>query len=242
MDALIGTVTAARGWCIEHWWRFAEISARQAGLDPQFVLLAGHQDPTPDVLLDAGATNLWVVRIDDTRDHDAHDWADTGRYERMVELRNQLLHVVRDLAPPMFLSLDSDILLHPEAFGRMTGMLDRFDAAGSACFLSGQRAQPPPNWRPACKAPNYALLSSDERLNRNWQPGLEHPVDVLMAIKLMQPAAYQVDYGYHRQGEDIGWSKNATGAGLNLGWTSKVVSKHLMSPWMLDVIDPRCGY
>src|SRR5690554_4926026 len=115
MDVLVGCPVAARDWCIEHWWRFAEISALRAGMTPRFLLVAGHQDTTAETLAAAGCRDLIVHRIDDDRDHDSHDWANPGRIERMVELRNILVERVTQEAPDLFLSLDSDILLHPDA-------------------------------------------------------------------------------------------------------------------------------
>jgi hypothetical protein len=69
-----------------------------------------------------------------------------------------------------------------------------------------------------------------------------HKADVIMAVKLMSPAAYNVDYEVHRQGEDIGWSIAARKKGVKLGWDGRTVSKHLMTKDALDKIDKRVGF
>jgi hypothetical protein len=68
------------------------------------------------------------------------------------------------------------------------------------------------------------------------------PVGVIMAIKLMTPPAYNVDYEWNHQGEDIGWSLAALARGLKLGWDSRTTTKHVFYPHLLDEVDPRCGY
>jgi hypothetical protein len=68
------------------------------------------------------------------------------------------------------------------------------------------------------------------------------PVDVIMAMKLMKPSAYWVDYRDHEQGEDVGWSIACQEQHLRLGWDGRVCSKHVMKPEQLDPIDARCGY
>jgi hypothetical protein len=63
-----------------------------------------------------------------------------------------------------------------------------------------------------------------------------------LAIKLMSPRAYNIDYRFHHQGEDIGWSVAATEKGLKLGWDGRICSKHVMAADQLQLVDPRCGY
>lgn len=258
---LIGCPVAHREWIIRHWADHALTAARHAGFEPAFVLAAHPEDPTPRFIAPRSAARFDVVPVDLERAEDRRDWYRPGRFSQMAEIRNTLLRHVRAASPDMFLSLDSDILLHPDALTHMVGMLEHWDAAGSACFLSkapkvrrdGQIA------RGSWNLPNAGKLSPNHQLMRRWEAGApDRRVDVLMAIKLMSPAAYAVDYAYHFQGEDVGWALNARVAGLRFGWTCKVVSKHVMESHCgahlnhdpgcekcsepISRIDPRCGY
>ena len=155
----------------------------------------------------------------------------TPRLRHMAHIRNVLLGHVRKLEPDVFWSLDSDILVAPGVFDSASAMLGEYDAVGTKCYMSSNRA-----------APSFAMLPSPARgLLRPDSEG-QLKVDVIMASKLMSPAAYEIDYVVHPQGEDVGWSILARRSGLELGWDGTVCSKHVMEQRNLDTIDPRCGY
>lgn len=262
MKVAVGCPVARREWIIRRWADHVLVGLG-GDVDPVFVVVAHPDDPTPGILRDhLGGVPLVVVPDDVARDGDRRDWVHR-RFAEMVTIRNLLLQQVRDLEPDVFLSIDSDILLHPEAFPAMVGMLDRFDAAGAAVFLSHPPAMKAGRrglGKPSYTLPNFAMLTPGQKLHRIWRPGATCPVDVLMALKLMTPAAYQVDYAYHDQGEDTGWSLACRDARVRLGWTSTVVSKHVMlsrcpahrdgahdpaCPRCVELVerlDPRCGY
>lgn len=185
--------------------------------DPSFEVIASH------------APNATVINVADTRGSDRRVWS-SARYRHMVELRNLLLGEVRRQSPDLFLSLDSDILLHPEALELMIGDLGCFDAVGARCYMTAT----------GVSAPSYANLGREGSLRRPDSDSV-FACQVIMAAKLMSPTAYRVDYRIHAQGEDIGWSTACTDAGLRLGWEGRVVSKHVLCPGMLDEIDPRVG-
>jgi hypothetical protein len=245
---VIGCPVAHRDWIIRHWADHAIAAAARARLEPWFVLAAHPDDPTPAVLREHldGRYGLVVAPTGTPRVEDRRTWG-PARYEHLVDARNQLLRTVRELQPHRFVSVDSDVLLHPDAITTMLGLLGDYDAAGSACFLS----HPPRlNGDGTPGAPSW--------LRPNWQPDVTRRVDVLMAIKAMTPRAYAVDYRAHGQGEDAGWGIACREAGVSLGWTSRVVSKHVMQSHCtthpahvpgcvacaepIGRLDPRCGY
>jgi hypothetical protein len=155
------------------------------------------------------------------------------RYHHMVYLRNLLLDSVRTIGPDLFWSVDSDMLVHPEALMYAIDALRRFDAVASRAYLSeGQDT----------RCPNWATYTRMGGLSRQDMDGGSFAVGVIMAIKLMTPPAYKVDYSWNHQGEDIGWSLAAKRLGLTLGWDSRTTSKHVFHPWELDKVDIRCGY
>lgn len=204
-----------------------------------------------------------LEHADDARPLDLRQW-DDKRYRRMVELRNQLLGVVRREAPDLFLSLDSDILLHPDALADMIEQIEEGQrlpalgkiAVGGKVYLSQYGVQ----------CPSWANLGREGSITRSDTSGTFR-VDVIMAVKLMTPAAYEVDYRFDLQGEDIGWSKAAREAGVRFVWTGRSASKHIFSRFLcgvdghglylgqcpqdpghddpvsaLEVVDPRVGW
>lgn len=180
--------------------------------------------------IDARELPVTKVHIDEVEREDKRQW-DNTRYRRMVELRNTLLAAVREKSPELFLSLDSDILIHPDSVRKLISDLklhDGYDAVGGKAYMT-------PKGR---SHPSYANLNKRDHLIRPdmWHTG---PVDVIMAMKLMTPPAYNIDYVVHDKGEDIGWSKAAKAAGLRLAFDGEIVNRHVMSPTMLLQEDPR---
>lgn len=243
---VVGCPMHRREWIIDLWARHAATAVRNAGHDPYFVVAAEEDDPGVPILratvadLDAGGA---IIKVTGDRTETKRDWHSPGRLERMVELRNTLMTMVRVTDPALYWSLDSDILAHPEAFVAMVHMLDRFDAVGGACFMTaevgvrGGRREILGGRGTA----SYGIRTKQGWMRRTWQPGIELKVDVIMASKLMTPEVYRgTNYVYDREGEDVGWSRAARSAGFRLGWTSRCLSRHVMDPSHLDLPDTRC--
>lgn len=226
---LVGCPVSRREWVLPAWLTAVTVSCARAGLEPAFVFVGDRSDPSFDVI-GRHAPSSVVVEVTDLRAIDRRQWG-PRRYQRMVELRNRLLGAVREMEPAQFLSLDSDILLHPDAVMSLLEALDSYDAVGARCYMT--------EW--GVSAPSYGQLGRQGTLQRTDTCGLV-PVDVIMAAKMMRPTAYKVDYRFDMQGEDIGWSKACAEAGLRLGWDGRVISKHVLNPSMLDRVDPRVGF
>ena len=159
---------------------------------------------------------------------DVRDW-NNDRYERMTFLRNQLLGTVREYNPDYFLSLDSDIFIAEDSLVTLFESIENFDAVGGKCYMS-----------PGTRAPSYAMMPHTTLLRPDSSEVME--VEIIMAMKLMKPSAYKVDYVTHYHGEDIGWSLECKVAGLRLGWDGRITNKHCMDKSDVLVVDPRCGY
>ena len=211
------------------WFDHVEAAAKVAELEPRYVFVVDPTDPSVDVITER-APECTLVEVEDRRALDARVWS-TGRYRRMVELRNLLLGAVRHAGPDLFLSLDSDVLLHDQALALMVEDLERFDAVGTKCYMTPT----------GTSAPSYGNLGRVGTLQRVDSGGV-FSCQVIMAAKLMSPRAYAVDYQFDLQGEDIGWSKACALAGVRLGWDGRVGSKHVMSPGMLVEVDLRVGF
>lgn len=229
MNLIIGCPVSHREWILPTWFDHVERAATVAGLEPEFLFVCHPADPSRQCIEQSAPGPVTFLDASFHRGVDQRQW-NPQRYTQMVELRNQLLAGVREPAPDLFLSLDSDILLHPDQLKLMIECLDRFDAVGGRCYMTptGDRF------------PSWGRLVAG-RLQRFDAAGT-FPVDVIMACKLMTPPAYAVDYAFDLQGEDIGWSRNATTAGLRLGWDGRAIAKHVLAPHLLTPRDPRVGF
>lgn len=230
VELLVGCPVSHREWVLPSWFDHVEASCLEAKLAPRYVFVGDEADPSFSVVRQR-APEATVVAVTDPRPHDRRHW-DGPRYHRMVELRNGLLGAVRRIRPGWFLSLDSDILLHPRTIASLCAALaEGYDAVGARCYMT--------RW--GLSAPSCGQLSRLGTLQRPDCGGLIG-VDVIMAAKLMSPTAYGVDYRFDLQGEDIGWSKACLAAGLRLGWDGRTISKHILDPTMLGHVDSRVGY
>lgn len=229
MKLMVGCPVAHREWILPAWLNHVSAAADVAGLEPEIVLLCSREDPSWDCVAER-APGAMLLEAPFHRHRDAREWGPV-RYQQMVELRNQVLAAVRQAGADLFLSLDSDILLHPDHLKLMIEDLDRFDAVGGRCYMTSS----------GTRFPSWARLSRSGGLQRTDSDGT-FAVDVIMACKLMTPAAYRVDYRFDLQGEDIGWSTACTEQGLRLGWEGRRVSKHVLAPHLLTARDARVGF
>ena len=246
-SVIAGCPANGREWIIKQWVQYLAMAGREADVSLSLYLLA----PETSVELTRAFTEacethdvcpILVTQEEEPRE-DTRVW-NIKRYEVMAQLRNTMLETVRLMQPDYFLSIDSDILIGPGVLPKMISDLEdsEFDAVGSKCYLApGPRQTGKDGRKLICHVVNYANMNSNGNLLRRDQEGF-FPVDVLMAIKLMSPQAYNVDYETHRQGEDIGWSKAARAEGLKLGWDGRMVSKHCMKPEDLHRVDDRVGW
>lgn len=209
------------------WYAHAEVAAANAHVDPHYVFVQTLGDDSLDDIM--FTDNVTIISVDEPLFQD-RTWNEE-RYLHMVNLRNTLLSKVRDISPDLFLSLDSDVLLNPN-FLRSSLSFDGWDAVGGKVYLAKNRKE----------YPSYARLSKTSgTLVRPDAEGF-FKTDVLMAVKLMKPDAYNTDYKYDRRGEDIGWSLNCKDKGLSLFWNGTVSSKHVFLPERIGDFDERVGY
>lgn len=225
---MVGCPVAHREWILPTWLRHVTAAADVAGLEPEIVLLCSRQDPSWNCVAER-VPDATLIEAPFHRPRDDREW-NPPRYLQMVELRNRVLAAVRQSGPDLFLSLDSDILLHPDHLKFMIEALDRFDAVGGRCYMTSS----------GTRFPSWARLARGS-LQRIDSEGT-FAVDVIMACKLMTPPAYNVDYRFDLQGEDIGWSTACTERGLRLGWEGRVISKHVLAPHLLTPRDARVGF
>lgn len=247
----IGCPVSKREWILDRWFDHTEEAVACAGmgspLSYNYIFAVDpHWDEETYEIIMRRAPHSVIVEVAEARMADLRVWTEP-RKEYMAVLRNWILEKVRALGPECYLSLDSDVLLHPDAIASMLNALgtpDRYDAVGGKCYMSPLPQGPAAgNPRVGTACPSYLTFGRAGTFRRR---DVEVPslisVDCIMAIKMMTPRAYAVDYRYHKHGEDIGWALACRDESVRFGWDARVVNKHVMRREHLDVVDPRCGF
>lgn len=234
MNIVVGCPIKNRAFVFPSWLEYVQAAFIEIGVRPQYVFEYGDSDDETLEMLQL----FRYAPLDDVHEkylqmEEQHDWIDE-RYIEMAEIRNNLLRKVRAIAPDYFLSLDSDILIAPGVLPNLLETIQTRDceAVGGKLYMQsvGQFC------------PSYGIFQNQAgSFGRPDGEGV-WPCDVIMAMKLMSPAAYNVDYVGHFQGEDVGWSHACRLARVKFYWDGRITSKHIMRPAMLDIIDERCGY
>lgn len=238
LEFIVGCPVYKRDWVLPYWFAHVEQACADLGVVPHYLFVSDPTDePTQRVIeetVKALNRSCHAIYVEEPQHSGQRDW-NAARYEHMIMLRNKLLEGVRALEPEYFLSLDSDILLHPEAITYLVNAQTQYDfhAVGGKTFLTPIGSG---TW-----APSWANLSAEQTLIREDRSTIM-TCDCIMAIKLMTQKAYNVNYEFHPQGEDIGWSVAAKRAGCYLGFDGRIGSKHIMQPDHLHIVDDRVGY
>lgn len=247
MRIAVGCPIRNRAWVVEEWIEHVRTAFYLAGEKPYWVFAIGlgpngKDDGTQKLVTDLykSGSGMWT-EINEPEIPKERTW-NGERYQQMADYRNRLLDVVRNTQADYFLSLDSDILIHPTGLmclletirnlHTIAGQEVLYDAVGGKTFLS-ENSSHITSWG--------NLGPNGGGLRRQDSNGV-FPCECIMAIKLMAPTAYNIPYETHRLGEDIGWSLNCNKAGLHLGWDGRVANKHIMKPSDLRRVDQRVGW
>lgn len=232
----MGCPVLKRAWALPQWFKHIYASAYVLGesTDLAFAFVADERDTdTVEVMLsDSIGFETHVTWTQDDLDVEARGpkYWNHDRFHRMVELRNQLLALVRESEADYFLSLDSDIFIQPRLIANLIESSERFAAVGGRTYMGS-----------GTTLSSFMMMKGNVP-QRGTDTEAVFPVDVIMAIKLMTPAAYAVDYEWHGHGEDVGWCQAVKAKGLTLGWDGRLVNKHVMHEDRLDEFDKRVGF
>lgn len=232
---LVGCPLFDRAWIIGKWFDHVEEACANLGVAPSYIFIGDPLDKSVLLARDCAADydrTFHLVEEEENLDVSYKRRWTENRLRRMVDLRNALLTRVRELQPAYFLSLDSDILLHRHSLVNMMETVYRYDAVGGKAYMSSP---------PGLSCPSYGMQDGKIQITRVDSNNVMD-VDVIMAVKLMTTKAYEIDYRYEYEGEDIGWSMACREAGLTLGWDGRVCNKHIMNPTQVNVWDERVGF
>ena len=227
---LIGCPVFDRGWILDEWFKHSYQALINTGLNGGYVFVLDRRSQADLAVIAKylDVLDIEIVFVKEELTAYKRDW-NPSRYEFMVYLRNTLLSKVRELKPDFFLSLDSDILVHPGSINNLIESVDKYNAVGGKLYMSKGRHHP-----------SYAMLKR-HGLHRPDCSGIMK-VDVIMAMKLMTPSAYNVDYRVHSYGEDIGWSQSCVEEGLMLGWDGRITNRHVMEKKYYGLKDGRTAW
>lgn len=232
VDLVIGCPVKDRAWILPEWFKFAKRAAENTGMKTKFLFVVDPRSSNDIKVIEEMTipSNVDLIFIEDDVLEYKRNWK-ISRYEHMVYLRNTLLDGVRSIAPDFFLSLDTDILIHPKLINNFMENIHRFNAIGGKAHLMST----------GLNHPSYANFNSRNNLVRKDFEGVAR-VDVIMAVKFMSPSAYNIDYSAHKLGEDIGWSNNCRTQGLTLGFDGRLANLHVMNKKSFGRNDKRVSW
>lgn len=221
MKVVVGCPIYARQWILPAWMEAVkrELSAHELTL----VFVYGRNDLgcIKQLWEECEGYPLWLVEGATVSRDVSHKW-ESEDFFRMASLRNQLLRKVRDLQPDLFLSLDSDMILCEGAFSSMAAVSNQgYSGVGAVASMCRFR------W---CESWMYYNEDSKD-FHRHNEPGDFDgikEVDAIMGAKLMTPDAYNLDYVYDKQGEDLGWSRQMRNEGMRMAVTAAGAVRHVM--------------
>ena len=235
MKLIIGCPIYKRDWILPHWIK----SILKQSVDISnigFIFEVSPEDtPTVQSLLvwKQLDKNIPLFDIVERKDIPHFEHQNNGRqwtlskYHNMISMRNSILNRVRDYKPDFYFSLDSDILIeNPNTLELLMAHIHNgADAVSPLMYMTpiGRDYPSVMSWKD--KVGEKAYRKKDYPIGTYFQS------DIIMAAKMMSKDVYMnVDYEFHQQGEDLGWSKNATLKNYKLYSASYIYCPHIMSP------------
>jgi len=235
MKLIIGCPIYKRDWILPLWIR----CILKQSLDISNIGFVF--ETSPDDIATVKALHAWkkidpripLFIINERKDINHYEHKNNGRqwtlskYHNMISLRNSLLRTVRGYQPDYYFSLDSDVLVqNPNTLELLIAHVKAgADAVSPLMYMTPVGVQFPSvmSWKNEVGAIAYR--------ENSYPLGSFFRSDIIMAAKMMSKDVYnQVDYVFHQQGEDLGWSANATQNGFSLFCASYIYAPHIMSP------------
>lgn len=234
MFILISAPVYKREWILPYWFEAIEkqgIPFDQIGF--QFLTGPGDLFTLHELLSFHNAhpeVRCFDLILDDEDEHREHvegirHWPH-DRYHVMAKFRNKLLARARGRRPDLFFSLDTDVILEdPSTIKRLIEVTEDNNAVSPLMYMTPDSTDFPNvmSWFDGCGERGF-------RRPEGYPIGEIFQSDIIMAAVMMSPAVYtQTRYEYHHQGEDVGWSKNATEAGFKLFCAGDIYAPHIMN-------------
>jgi hypothetical protein len=161
------------------------------------------------------------------------------RYRALAKIRNRLREEALKISFTHMFSVDSDIILPPQALAQL--ITYNLDAVSGLVYndlhLGGKRETPDKHM---CNILNWSAKKDKQGYPkavhiRNYPPGELIPVDITGAcVLLSRKVVEQVEYTYHPQGEDLGWAINLQRRGFQAFCDTSLRPRHLMTTTELN--------
>jgi hypothetical protein len=217
---VVGCPVKERAWCLPEWFTAVE----SQGVDIEYLFVYSDGDDETPALLKEHTDNVFldVSPSRSNRDIMGHVWGAMDKYQYMAHLRNGLLNRAFDMGADYFFSLDSDIILPPNAIKRLLIYSDKHPGviAPAVNMTWGTTAWNVMHWVDADN-PNMA-----ERRIAPPTTGQHHVV--MAAMLLDRNAIDKCIWVPHQQGEDVGFAIHAWKSRVPLWWVEEIRCQHLM--------------
>ena len=235
MKLIIACPIYKRNWILPHWIRcILKQSVHMSNIG--FIFEVSPDDPETTQALKAWKAidkNIPYFQIIERPDIPHFEHQNNGRqwtlskYQNMINMRNSILSKVREVEPDYYFSLDSDILIENSNTLELlvAHIKDGADAVAPLMYMTpvGKDFPSVMTWKDEIGEKAYR--------KKDYPIGTYFKSDIIMAAKMMSKKVYMnVNYEFHQQGEDLGWSKNAGLQGFNLYSASYIYAPHIMSP------------
>jgi hypothetical protein len=224
MRLAIGCPIYNREWVIPRWWEALEAQALPPGTEVEFhFAVSPSEDDTERLLLERCNGRLSLLNCADLPTFpNRHKGHNAERFATLATLRNRLVESVRRSDPDYFLSVDSDMILEPNAVQEMLGV---GDCVGALSDMLGSAIMVHPS---AMRLEHNGVKVKAQRISVDGIGDEPLPVDVVMAVVLFSRRGYRaVHYGLHEQGEDIAAALSLRDAGVSRWLQPRARATHL---------------
>jgi hypothetical protein len=223
LTLVIGCPVFERAWVLEDW--FDAVEALNPPDDTRFLFgLTRSRDATEEII----ARRAPAAEVLDMGDlgFGEGDKADPDRYAYLAGIRNEMLKQVRRLNADAYLSLDSDILLRPDALSALLSQPEDRYALGALVDMGGREL--PGYW-------SWMTLFGGDAMRPREARQVETPlrgeparkVGVIMGAKLLRREAYrQGVYADHVLGEDVAFALSLEAAEVDCWLVPGALGEH----------------
>ncbi len=241
----LGAPVFNRAWILPYWWHHIDAQTLRPDV---YCFVAGKSDDATDAYLGAAIdperpygepqTIVRQSRLRSyTRDDRMTDPSDRARAQHMAELRNELRALFLSTDADIFISLDTDILLPPDAIERMVAVLSGPDAPDVAAICTCLH---PLGFASHCYNAAFFVGGEQGDYHRVWRRADEVTVasqkspvriDIPMAAYAIRRHALAMSrYQAHEAGEDIGFADSLQRHGFRTVWLTDVRAPHIWGP------------
>lgn len=219
MNVVVGCPVKDRAWVLGEWFDAIQTQGVEVSV---ITLLSPSQDNTELILRDRGAHIIYDEEVGrSTTDIDNHIWGDQSNYEYMANLRNRLIDTCVSLDVDYFFSLDSDIILPPNA---LTQMLQFAESHAGIVAPAVNMVTGSPVWN----VMNWVDKYRPGRADRTVVPIARGQADVVMAAMMLDRDGMRARWESHSQGEDVGFCLDAYSKQIPCWWLPEIICEHWM--------------